>query len=70
MTYIIFLREISCYTQIQAANISVRYLEIYFTNVFKIWFDNGACLTKNDIYHGMLKNVFYCQLDYFTLISD
>ena len=58
MAYIIFLRKIVCYTKIQAENISVIHLEIYFTNVFKILFDDGACLTKNNIYHGMLKNFF------------
>ena len=57
MTYITFLRKIGCYTRIEAENISIRYLEIYFTNVFEILFDDGACLAKNDIYHEMLKNV-------------
>ena len=57
MTYITFLRKIGCYTRIEAENISIRYLEIYFTNVFEILFDDGACLAKNDTYHEILKNV-------------
>ena len=57
MTYIKFLRKIGCYTQIEAEHISIRSLEIYFTNVFEILFDDGACLAKNDIYHEILKNV-------------
>ena len=53
-----FLRKIvDCYTQIEAENISVRYSKIFFTNNFEILFNDGACLAKNDIYHGMLKNV-------------
>ena len=53
-----FLRKIvGCCTQIEAENISVRYLEIFFTNDFEILLDDGACLAKNDICHGMLKNV-------------
>ena len=38
-------------------NISVGYLEIFFTIDFEIFFDDGACLAKNYIYHGMLKDV-------------
>ena len=57
MTYIKFLRKIGCYTQIEAEHISIRSLEIYFTNVFEILFDDGTCLAKNDIYHEILKNV-------------
>ena len=47
---IIFLRKIvGCCTQIEAKNITVRYLEIFFKNEFEILFDDGACLAKNDI---------------------
>ena len=48
---------VGCCTQIEAENVSVRYLEIFLTNDFETLFNDGACLAKNDICHGMLKNV-------------
>ena len=44
-------------TQTETENISVRYLEIFFTNDFEILFDDEAFLAKIDIYHEMLENV-------------